>query len=1133
MGTRIEVDVLGPLRITVDGVVVEPPAQVAPLLVALAVPAGPIRKLELAREVLYLSPGSIDSRLSRLHRLLGVDVPVHRVPVARSGVVELDRGPVRVDADRFRALVVEADSLLECGDADEALRVLLRADDLWRTGSCAWKELGDPDARTVFGEGRDELVALRRHVREVAAGLARGRPDVLPLPRLVQWTRDANAAPAVWHARVVGELDAGGPAAARATLAEWPADEATERARQWATLLVEAAPPASCPANPTSTASARAPAPPIGREREFAELWRFTRDVADGRGGVHVLVGGSGTGKTHLLGRVREHAGPLLALPAITVDVEENTGVHRVVRHALTPLWHDLLRRPDPPDEVLARADEIARLIGGPTLDEPKGVAGREPISPAHHAAGLAGAVLRAVDRPVLLVLDNVHRATKELLEVMSMLRRDSLGVVGVIASLRPDGCWARLRVDDDPAVTVLEPFDLPAAGRFLASVRGRPVDEREVQCLYRRAGGTPLALLNASDDVEIVAAGNSAPSVMSTLGRWLESRPPAARRALAVAAVLADGTRFDPALAEQVLEGERDALGALATELDKGIEIHRVDAQAAFTHRAWQEAAYAAIEPQRRRALHQRVLELLDRQLAQSSEPGELAACAAAIARHAGRADRGGLATTIGLGALVRAADTLAPYETATAISLYGRAREMARPDEQLAILLRQARARRLAAEWDAAEADLRAAAELAQTLGDVMAEAEATLLMAHMSWDPVRWNGTLAERLEVLLARIPPDEVAVRARLQACLAGGTYQDGVTGAGPESTTLARAAAGIVDQLEAGDAAEVLMWARKGLVDVEPPDRTLQMAVTMRHLARGSSYLTGNAILASLVDRIRLGDDERARRDTNAYEALAAATGSPVQRYIAATLGALWNLHDGQFDDAAEAVGVAERFGCEFGGTTARQVVAGQRVVLARERGAISPQLVAQIDAHRPADGRIPLWSIAVAWLQADCGLGTAAGDRLRRIAAHTGDFRALPRGPHRIVALAFAAETLFRLERTGDATPDDRLTAQRVAALLGAHPDRQVLLGWPVAHLGPTRRYVGLSAVAGGDVMTGLRHLRGALRQSASAPHQARILLDIASVLEDRRPAVARRALDEGHRLAERIGMRALVSST
>jgi AAA ATPase domain len=1130
----IDIGVLGPLRITVDGTVVEAPAQVAPLLVALAVPAEPIRKLDLAREVLYLSPGSIDSRLSRLHRLLGLETPLHRVPVARSGRVQLDRGAVDVDADRFRALVAEAESLIEAGHDDDALQVLLRADDLWRTGPSAWEALGDADARTPFGQARDGLTERRRHVRELAGRLGLERPGGVPPNRLFHWTREGDAPPSVWHARIVSELDTCGVAAARASLAEWAAEnaEGTERARQWAALLVAHGTPREGAAlTAPHVADPRRDSPaPVGREDEYAELWRYAEGVAKGRGGLHLLAGGAGSGKTHLLAHLQRHARVDLALCAVHVDVEEETGLYRVLRRALTPLWQVLLRRADPPDEVVDRAGEIAAVVGGPTLDEPKGVEGREPVSPVQHAAGLAGAVLRAIDQPVLLVLDNIHRATPELLEVMTRLSRDSLGLVGVVASLRPEGCFAAA-LTDAPALTVLEPFDIPTAGRFLSSIRGRQMEEREVERLYRRAGGVPLALLNVSDEERLEPNGPCTPSVMTTLGRWLESRPPAARRALGIAAVLAEGTRFDLALVEQILAGEPEAIDALSTELDVGIEVHRVGDQVAFTHRAWQEAAYATVEPRRRRVLHQRVLGHLERQLVQASDPTAIATCASAIAHHASRADFGGLATTIGLGALVRAADTLAPFETATAISLYGRALQIARPDEQLAILLRQGRTRRLAAEWDAAEVDLLTAADLALALGDVVAEAEAALLMAHMTWDPVRWGGTLADRLASVLTRLPPDEVTVRARVQACLAGGTYQDGVTGADPDSAAFARCAAGVVDQLDAGDAAEVLMWARKGLLDIEPPELTLGLATRMRQLSRGSSYLTGNAILASIVDRIRLADHERARRDTCAYRALATATGSPVQRYIAAILDALWSLYDGRFDDAEEAIGAAQRFGREFGGTTARQVVAGQRVLLARERGdlASAPEFVAHLDEHRPADGGIPVWSLAVGWLHADCGLVAPAGDRLRRIAACTDDFRALPRGPHRIVALGFAAETIFRLEQAGSTTPCDRRTARRVSVLLRAHTDRQVLLGWPVAHLGPTLRYAGLGAVAGGDVAGGLRDLHAALRGSTSAPHRARILIDIASVLERVRPAAARRALDQGQRLAEEIGMLAL----
>ena len=215
------------------------------------------------------------------------------------------------------------------------------------------------------------------------------------------------------------------------------------------------------------------------------------------------------------------------------------------------------------------------------------------------------------------------------------------------------------------------------------------------------------------------------------------------------------------------------------------------------------------------------------------------------------------------------------------------------------------------------------------------------------------------------------------------------------------------------------------------------------MATRMRQLSRGSSYLTGNAILASIVDRIRLADDERARRDTCAYRALAAATGSPVQRYIAATLDVLWSLYDGRFDDAEAAICAAERFGRRV----RRHDRPPGRRRPARRAGpragdlAASPEFLTHLDEHRPADGRIPVWSLAVAWLHADCGLIAAAADRLRPIAERTDDFRALPRGPHRIVALAFAAETIFRLDQAGSATPCDRRTARRVSEALRGAP--------------------------------------------------------------------------------------------
>jgi len=1130
VGGVISVDVLGPLRVMVDGELVHLPAQVAPLVIALAVADRPLPKLDLARDVLYLSPRSIDSRLSRLHRVLGLDRPLHRVPAARSGLVEIDDGSVTVDADRFRLLVAEAESLTALGRVDEALERLLRADDLWRDGPRSWERLGDPDARTAFGRARDDLLRSRRRTRQSAACLGLDSVSGLSPDRLRGWTGEPDAPWQCWRARIVSELDGRGPAAARATFSTWPTgqDSDADRARRWTELLVTHGLPrgGSLRRADLTRKPVRQPWVAVGREREYAALRDHAEGVVHGRGGLHLLAGEAGAGKSHLLARLERHAEVDLGLRVVHVDVEERTGFHRALRRALAPLWQDILRRVDPPDGVIELGEEIAAFVGDPTRAAPMGPFGHEPVSPIAHAERIAGSLLCALSRPTLLIFDNIHRASPELPRLLGMLGVRWLDSVGVVASFRPDDEVEFALAGEHP-VTVLNPLDRATAGLLLSTIRRRSLDEHEIDRLYRQAGGLPLALIHANDDGFVPARG---PSVTSTLSRWLDARPPAARRALGVAAVLAEGTQFDVALAELLLADESAAVCELAAELDAGVAVERRGGAGAFTHRAWRDVAYASVEPHRRRALHHRVLECLERGLANVSDPEAIASCAIAIAHHAGAADRGGLATTIGVGALVRAADSLGPYETTEALRLYRSALDIARPAEQLAILLRQGRVRRLAAAWDDAEADLRAAVEIAETLGDVLAEAEATLLIAHVTWDPARWGGTLRSRLVSLLDRVPADEITVRARLQACLAGGTYQDGATGAGPDSGALARSAAGAVDRLEPGDAAEVLMWARKGLLDDEPPDTTLRMALEMRRLSRGSSYLTANAILAAVVDNIRLGRDHAARADSDAYRALAATTGSPVHRYISATLDALWDLHDGRFDDADTAIAAAAEFGAEFGGTTARQVVMAQRVVLMRERGdpCALIRFTEGVDASRPADGRVPVWDLAIGWLLAECGLPADAGERLRRLAVQLDDFRNLPRGPHRIVALAFAAEILWHLERAGQLTPRDRQLARHVHEVLSAHSDSHVLLGWPAAGLGPTARYLGLSALAAGDHDDGVEHLRRALKQSTSPPHRARILLDIATAAETGREADAMSHRDEGRRIAQQLGMHA-----
>ena len=211
----------------------------------------------------------------------------------------------------------------------------------------------------------------------------------------------------------------------------------------------------------------------VGREREYAELWDHAEGVVHGRGGLHLLAGEAGAGKSHLLARLEHHAEVDLGLRVVHVDVEERTGFHRALRRALAPLWQDVLRQVDPPDGLIERGEEIAAFVGEPTTAEPMGPFGHEPVSPIAHAERIAGSLLCALPRPTLLIFDNIHRASPELPRLLGLLGARSLDTVGIVASFRPDDEVARALAEKYP-VTALDPLDRASAGLLLSTIRGR-----------------------------------------------------------------------------------------------------------------------------------------------------------------------------------------------------------------------------------------------------------------------------------------------------------------------------------------------------------------------------------------------------------------------------------------------------------------------------------------------------------------------------------------------------------------------------------------------------------------------------------------------------------------------------------
>jgi hypothetical protein len=382
-----------------------------------------------------------------------------------------------------------------------------------------------------------------------------------------------------------------------------------------------------------------------------------------------------------------------------------------------------------------------------------------------------------------------------------------------------------------------------------------------------------------------------------------------------------------------------------------------------------------------------------------------------------------------------------------------------------EAAELVEAAEASRHEGEWDDAERTYLAAADAARKAGGPAAEALVALGMARLTWDPSRFDGGLEDRLTRLLDELPAEQRLLRARLFACLAGGLYEDGSVDV-DLAETYAREALELVGELDDPlTSAEVLSRARKALIDVDPPVVQLERSRRILSLAGRSDFHRSLGLLAAIVDLLWLDRVDDARHETEQYREIAERTRSAIHRYMVAGLDGMWAVYDGRHDDVAVATERAEAFGGRFGGITVALVVQAQRLWSIYERRDLEAleRLLPLVDAAAALERQpIPVWAVAGALGAGVLGDVDESRRRLDAVAAATGDFASVRRGPLRIATLAIAAMVCADLAAAGH---DVRRIARGVHRQLQQHPARGVLVGWPTLYLGPKQRYVDLAA--------------------------------------------------------------------
>ena len=393
------------------------------------------------------------------------------------------------------------------------------------------------------------------------------------------------------------------------------------------------APSAQTRALAATIREAEAPASPhtdgpplVGRARELAELSRLWETVRAGRGGVAVIGGEGGIGKTRLALELlaRARAGNARSARCTAVDLGGAPPFAPWVE-----LLAGLARELEPPPADAQWPEELARLA--PSLARRLGRRRSAPpdVPPDLARARLFEAVVElaehaTADRPLVLVFDDVHLADDPTLQLAAYLARriERLDIMLVLTrrmTPRRDEVDALVHTARSRGVAVCE-IELEPLGRLeLENLVGAVADlaAPDRERVIAAADGNPFLALESA---RAAARGDEGPpaTLRGAVRAAIGALDAPARWAAELAAVA--GRPLDrvelAALAQP---------GAALAAMDCGL-LRSADGRFGFRHDLLREAVLADLDDVRRAMLHEALGEALSAHAAEAARHLRLA---------------------------------------------------------------------------------------------------------------------------------------------------------------------------------------------------------------------------------------------------------------------------------------------------------------------------------------------------------------------------------------------------------------------------------------------------------------------------------------------------------------------------
>jgi tetratricopeptide (TPR) repeat protein len=864
----------------------------------------------------------------------------------------------------------------------------------------------------------------------------------------------------------------------------------------------------------------------VGRERELAELRNGLRGALNGRGGLFMVAGDPGVGKTALADEIGAEAVSAGAL-VLWGRAWDGGGAP-----AYWP-WLRIMRRLAVERDVSATIDALgpeacARLAHimpdvVPSV-APRPAAATDPTPGESDAARFqlfdaVTSLLRAAaaSGPLVLILDDLHGADRPSLLLLGFLAvhlRDSpILVIGTYreaeARLDPQLAGALgdiIRHGQRLPLRGLRERDVAAV---VARVAGRLPPEGVVRAIHHATEGNPffvdevVRLLSAEGrlDSEAQVAGLRIPDgVRETIRHRLAPLPERARGLLLCAAVIGREFRLDTL--QRVCDLEPAELDrALSEAVDCGVIAERTSkiGAYAFSHGLIREAVYDDLGPQRRGELHRDVGIALEELYAADPEPH-----VAELAHHFFvAATAGELSKAIDYS--VRAGEralSLVAYEEAAdhferALQAYG-LQERADVPRRCDLLLSLGTAQSRAGNARGARETFLRAAGLARKLDSPERLAHAALGygagMGGFEFGLV--DDTLIGLLQEARDALGSDDGSLLARVLGRTATELYY---SDRAAERARLSEDAVAMARRI--GDRATIASTLSARFLTLWGPEnsaRRLQIATDV--VALGEEARDRELVLRGHVWRIvslmEVGDWVGADIELAIHARLADELRDPLHLWYVPLYQANRAMLEGRMDDAERLSGEAFATGRDVQAQNAAQLYAVQLFALRMMQGRLGEveQSLAEFARRYPA---APVWRAAAAYAMAVVGR-TDQARRAFDALSSAGGLAEIPRDGEWLSAIAL-------LVRTGALLGDGPRTAE-LGALLVPFADRSVVTGRGAACLGPVSRFVGIAATTDGRFEDAIPYYDAALetaRRWGADPLVAGLRVELADVLE------------------------------